>query len=55
MFCFKDGTFIIPHLTMEEMMQMSIDNMTKDLKMPMEKAVEFANEVIPMLRRWRKY
>jgi hypothetical protein len=34
------------------MIQSSIENMTADLNMPVEKATELANTFIPTLGRW---
>ena len=53
-FCFADGQFTNPNQTLEEMIQSSIENMTADLNMPIERATELANSFIPTLRRWRK-
>ncbi len=53
-FCFKNGSFTRPGLTLDEMIQMSIDNMTTDLGFPLEKARALATSVIPNLRRWRQ-
>ena len=52
--CFKDGAFTMPALTLDEMIRMSIDNMTGDLKFPLEKARDLASSVIPNLKRWRR-
>ncbi len=52
-FCFSDGKFTNPDQTLEEMIQSSIENMRADLNMPVERATELANSVIPKLRRWR--
>lgn len=53
LFCFKAGAFTNPAQTMEEMIQSSIENMTGDLQMPLERATELANSFIPTLRRWQ--
>ena len=53
-FCYKDGAFVNPNQTLDEMIQSSVENMTADLNMPVEKATELANSVIPKLGRWRK-
>lgn len=53
-FCFKDGEFTNPNQTLDEMIQSSVENMTADLNMPIEKATELANSFIPTLSRWRK-
>ena len=52
-FCFKDGDFINPNQTLDEMIQSSIANMTGEQNMPEEKAKEMANSFIPKLRRWQ--
>ncbi len=50
-FCFRDGAFTNPNQTLEEMIQSSIENMTTDLKIPLDRARERANSVIPKLKR----
>lgn len=52
-FCFTDGNFTNPNQTLNEMIQSSIENMTSDLKLPVEQATELANSFIPKLRRWQ--
>ena len=52
-FCFQTGEFTNPTQTLEEMIESSIENMTRDLNMPPEKAAELANSFIPTLRRWQ--
>ena len=52
-FCFQSGEFTDPNQTLAEMIESSIENMTRDLNMPPEKASELANSFIPTLRRWR--
>ena len=52
-FCFADGKFTNPNQTLSEMIQSSIENMTADLNMPIERATELANSFIPTLRRWQ--
>ena len=53
-FCFANGDFINPNQTLEEMIASSIENMTTDLRMPLERASELANSFIPTLRRWQQ-
>ncbi len=53
-FCYNDGAFTRPDLTQEQMIQLSIENMTQELKMPEERAEELARSVIPSLGRWKK-
>ena len=52
-FCFANGEFTNPNQTLEEMIASSIENMTTDLKMPLEQATDLANTFIPTLKRWR--
>jgi hypothetical protein len=51
--CYREGAFTMPALTLEEMIEMSVANMTDDLGMPPERARDLADRVIPTLRRWR--
>jgi hypothetical protein len=53
-FCFQNGEFTNPAQTLEEMINSSIENMTADLNMPREQAINLANSFIPTLRRWQK-
>ena len=53
-FCFRNGAFTNPKQTMNEMIESSIENMTADLNMPLEKATALANSFIPTLRRWNE-
>ncbi len=52
-FCFRAGEFTNPNQTLSEMIQSSIENMTADLNMPVERATELANSFIPALKRWQ--
>lgn len=52
-FCFQKGGFTDTELTLPQMIQMSVTNMTKDLHMSDEEAQNLANTVIPTLKRWR--
>lgn len=51
--CFQRGAFSQPNLTLQDMISMSVKNMTGELKMPEEKARELAHTVVPKLKRWR--
>mgnify|MGYP003394003219 FL=1 len=53
-FCFQDGVYLQPDLTQDDMIQMSIDNMTEKLKMSVTEAEKLANLHIPVLKRWKK-
>jgi hypothetical protein len=53
-FCYKNGAFTQPDLKVDDMIRMSIENMTgDDLRMPLDKATELAHRVIPTLGRWK--
>jgi len=53
-FCYQKGMFTEPDLTMDEMIAMSVKNMTEDLHFPKEKAERLANDFIPQLKRWQQ-
>lgn len=54
-FCFANGEFTQPDLSVDDMIRMSIANMTgDDLRMPLDRATELAQRVIPTLGRWKK-
>ncbi len=50
--CYQNGQFTQPVITLEQMINRSIENMTRDLHFPYEKARELATGVIPTLKRW---
>lgn len=50
--CYKDGEFLQPNLTMEEMIEMLVPILGRSLGE--EKAREELSRVIPTLERWRK-
>lgn len=53
-FCFKNGNFTKADLTMDEMINISIEHMTSQLEFPREKAERLSHEIIPQLRRWKR-
>jgi radical SAM superfamily enzyme len=54
-FCYQNGAFTEPDLTLEQMIKKSVDYMRrKDLKLEEEQAEVLANAMIPPLKRWRK-
>ncbi|HLL60624.1 MAG TPA: zinc ribbon domain-containing protein [Candidatus Nitrosocosmicus sp.] len=53
-FCFKNGEFVNPNQTLEEMIELSINNMTNELNFSLETAQKLANQFIPQLNRWKK-
>ena len=50
-FCFQDGKFSDLNLTMEKVIEKSVE-LSKKLWMPEDKAREIANNTIPNLKRW---
>ena len=52
-FCFENGKFTNPDLTMEKVIEKSVE-LSKKLWMPEDKAREIANNSIPKLKRWNK-
>lgn len=52
MFCYKDGAFSNPELTVDEMVESSIDFMTANLGFDPEQAKAMSNDVIRGLKRW---
>ena len=53
-YCFENGEFREPKLTLDEMMGRSVANMIDDLKMDQDTAENLARTVIPKLKRWKK-
>lgn len=51
-FCFQNGEFTDPDLTLEGMIQASVDFMTKNLSFTPEMAAKMSNDIIPQLNRW---
>ena len=52
-FCYQDGVFTKPDISMSQMIELSVQNMTEDLQIPEDRATALANEVIPTLSRWQ--
>ncbi len=52
-FCYQNGTFTLPDLTVDEMVQRSVDFMTQNLSFTPEMAAKMSLDVIPGLKRWR--
>ncbi|MBI4836770.1 MAG: zinc ribbon domain-containing protein [Candidatus Abawacabacteria bacterium] len=53
-YCFQKGEFVIPKMTINDMINTSVDHMTKELHMNKEEAQKLAQATIPSLKRWRK-
>jgi hypothetical protein len=52
-FCFENGAFTDPHITMEQMIKKVIEIMTTKMGMPEAQVKSFATEFIPKLKRWQ--
>lgn len=52
-FCFQDGRFTDPTLTVEGMIKLSVKNMTEELGFDVGKATTLAESFIPKLKRWK--
>lgn len=53
-FCFQDGRFTKPTITVQEMIESSVAHMQRELGLPEEEARRLANARIPHLHRWNK-
>ena len=53
-FCYAEGGFLEPNLTMDGMIQKSIKYMMKDIQVSEERAEVMANATVPGLKRWNK-
>lgn len=52
-FCYRDGAYVSPEMTMDEMLNLSVEQMVGQQGMPLEEATKAAHEVIPTLERWQ--
>lgn len=53
-FCFEKGAFTEPTLTLQEMIDISMMHMMKELNFSEEKARYVAHQFLPPLKRWNK-
>ncbi len=53
-FCFQNGEFTDPNLTLQGMIDRSVHFMAKNLKFTTQEATELSESVIPKLKRWKK-
>jgi hypothetical protein len=53
-FCFQNGAFTQPDITMEAKIELVVKNMVAMKLMPEKQAREMANAFIPQLKRWQK-
>lgn len=52
-FCYQDGLYLQPDTTVENMIDMSVNNMISELGYDETQAREIANQFIPTLKRWK--
>lgn len=52
-FCFRDGAFTEPGLTLEDMINKSVHYMSTNLNYTEQEAREISLKVIPNLKRWK--
>lgn len=52
-FCFQDGEFTNPEMSVDEMMNSSVSYMTANLGFTEEKALHISSTIIPNLKRWQ--
>lgn len=53
-FCFQNGSFTKPDMTLNEMIESSVTFMSEKLNFPQEMAQEMSSAIIPTLKRWQK-
>lgn len=51
-YCYKDGAFVTPNMTMDQMREFCVEKMGKLDVMPPEQASILMREVMPKLKRW---
>ncbi len=54
MYCYKEGAFTEPNLTLDGMIAKSVRHMTESMEFNKDEATKMSQEVIPGLRRWTK-
>ena len=52
-FCFQNGKFTAPDITLEQMIDRATGILVNQMKMPEAQAKEIARTFIPQLKRWR--
>ncbi|MFQ5884232.1 MAG: zinc ribbon domain-containing protein [Thermoplasmata archaeon] len=53
-FCFRNGQFADPDLTMEQQIENLVDLAVSQMNMTDEQAREMAYDTLPNLKRWRR-
>lgn len=52
MYCYKDGGFVNPDMTIDEMIDKATQILASKKSMPKKQAAMLVNMVIPKLKRW---
>jgi Putative zinc ribbon domain len=52
-FCFQNGEFTAPDMTVDQMVQSSVDFMTANMGFALDQAREMSQRIIPRLKRWQ--
>ena len=52
-FCYANGAFIDPEMSMEGMLDKCVDALVRQRMMNARKARQFMTEVLPKLKRWQ--
>ncbi len=53
-FCFKEGDFTEPGLSLAQMIEKSAHYMVQNLKFSKEEALELSRKIISQLKRWKQ-
>jgi len=53
-YCYKDGKFTEPDITMEQMIDKCVKHMVEQKIMPEEKARSLMTKYLPHMKRWKK-
>jgi hypothetical protein len=51
-YCYKDGAFVTPNMTMEQMRDFCVDKMVELGVMPRDQATTLMRQTMPKLKRW---
>ncbi len=53
-FCFKNGEFINPDITLGQMTEIVVKNMIEKMNKPEDRARQITQSILPKLVRWKK-
>jgi hypothetical protein len=51
-YCYREGAFLTPDITMEQMRDLCVDKMVELGVMPRDQASKLMRETLPRLKRW---